>query len=514
MKYPIIKRALLVLTILLAGCHSHDHGPDGHAHDDHDHGDHGDHDGHGDHDEDEVPAVVVTQWGEEVELFVEFPVFVVGEESKFAAHFTYLDGHQPVTEGQLTIRLGSEEVKAKAPARAGIYTPIIIPRNAGIYTLEFELRTGETNSVFRVDSVRVYGNIQEAQASNAEADDDGAISFLKEQAWKMEFQTEPVQKGSAYNVVSTSGIWKSSTAGTRSVVAPVGGIAEFGTSELVVGGRVRKGQLLFSISSAGLTNENLGANVEQARSVFKQAEAEFERKTALYDSRIISRSELEQVESRYEVAKANYENLVQGYASGVKRVYAPFTGSISSVGIANGSYASEGRTLITLASESSRLLEVHVPVDIAIQSDDILDVYYRPTSDTWSSIQKAGGQVVSVSNEVSPSQPMRNILVKVNESVEAPLGGYSEVQVAYDESPDRLLVPESALMEDYGKFSVIVQLSGESFERRDVQIGRRNGESVEIVSGLDAGEWVVTKGVYQVRMASMSGQLPAHGHSH
>ena len=37
---------------------------------------------------------------------------------------------------------------------------------------------------------------------------------------------------------------------------------------------------------------------------------------------------------------------------------------------------------------------------------------------------------------------------------------------------------------------------------------------VEITTGLKAGEWVVSDGAYQVKMASMSGELPAHGHEH
>jgi cobalt-zinc-cadmium efflux system membrane fusion protein len=69
-------------------------------------------------------------------------------------------------------------------------------------------------------------------------------------------------------------------------------------------------------------------------------------------------------------------------------------------------------------------------------------------------------------------------------------------------------------MEDYGKYSVIVQLSGESFERRNVVVGKRNGEEIEIVSGLQESEVIVTKGAYQVKMQALSGQAPAHGHAH
>jgi multidrug efflux pump subunit AcrA (membrane-fusion protein) len=77
-----------------------------------------------------------------------------------------------------------------------------------------------------------------------------------------------------------------------------------------------------------------------------------------------------------------------------------------------------------------------------------------------------------------------------------------------------LVIPISALLEDYGSYSVIVQVSGESFERRPVKIGKRNGRNVEVLSGLETGEMVVTQGAYQVKMASMSGSTPAHGHEH
>jgi multidrug efflux pump subunit AcrA (membrane-fusion protein) len=95
-----------------------------------------------------------------------------------------------------------------------------------------------------------------------------------------------------------------------------------------------------------------------------------------------------------------------------------------------------------------------------------------------------------------------------------PQGSFTKVQIEVGNKAPGLLVPESALLEDYGSYSVIVELSGESFERRPVILGRRNGEQVEIKRGLDEGEIVVTKGAYQVKMASMSGQTPAHGHAH
>ena len=95
-----------------------------------------------------------------------------------------------------------------------------------------------------------------------------------------------------------------------------------------------------------------------------------------------------------------------------------------------------------------------------------------------------------------------------------PEGSLTPVQIAMGDATQNTMIPVNALLEDYGSYSVIVQLSGEGFERRTVKIGKRNGKNVEILQGLEVGEVVVTKGAYQVKMASMSGSTPAHGHEH
>ena len=95
-----------------------------------------------------------------------------------------------------------------------------------------------------------------------------------------------------------------------------------------------------------------------------------------------------------------------------------------------------------------------------------------------------------------------------------PEGSFTEVQLSVGKPRKSTVIPTSSLLEDYGSYSVIVELSGESFERRPVTIGRKNGNLVEITSGLEVGEMVVSIGAYQVKMAAMSGAVPAHGHDH
>jgi multidrug efflux pump subunit AcrA (membrane-fusion protein) len=69
-------------------------------------------------------------------------------------------------------------------------------------------------------------------------------------------------------------------------------------------------------------------------------------------------------------------------------------------------------------------------------------------------------------------------------------------------------------VDDAGRPIVFVQTEGESFVRRPVTLGAREGGIVQVKHGIRAGERVVTKGAALIRLASMSSQVPAHGHVH
>ena len=77
-----------------------------------------------------------------------------------------------------------------------------------------------------------------------------------------------------------------------------------------------------------------------------------------------------------------------------------------------------------------------------------------------------------------------------------------------------IAIPESALIEEEGNFAVYVQVGGESFQKRAITTGIRNRGWVEVTSGLEQGEHIVTTNAYQVKLASLSSEAPAEGHAH
>jgi RND family efflux transporter MFP subunit len=442
----------------------------------------------------------------------------VGNTSRFAAHFTVLHAHQPVREGTVTVSLikGDKGLRntVDAPSSPGIFSPAIQPKEAGTYQLVFELKTPEYSDRITIKDVTVYATEDEAIKALGTAEEDGSISFLKEQAWKIDFQTAAVVKGEIYDVINTSGVWMPSSSSVKTLAAKSNGVVDFEVSNLTEGSAVKQGQLLMSLNSQGLASSNLSTEIAAAKARYEQSKSEYDRKKALYDSKIVPKSEFEKVESDFEIAKANYLSLVSGVSGGSKQIRAPFDGFIKSVAVSNGDYVAQGTALLTIGTHQSKVLKTQVAPNYGLTMENIQGIWYQKGDGQWANVTDAGGDILSIGKDVERENPLISVFAKVNEEVEMPEGSLTPVQIAMGNATQNTMIPVSALLEDYGSYSVMVQLSGESFERRPVKIGKRNGENVEILQGLQVGEVVVTRGAYQVKMASMSGSTPAHGHEH
>ena len=472
----------------------------------------------GSHVGEEIPRLSHTIWTDKTELFVEFPALIVGNPSKFAAHFTVLDKHQPVREGSVMVSLIKDGQGIRntvdAPSSAGIFSPAIQPKEAGNYQLVFELKTPDYLDKITIDDVTVYANADEAFKDLGSTEDDGSISFLKEQAWKIDFQTAPVVNGKIYDVINTSGIWTPASGSVKTLVAKSNGVVDFAVNNLTEGTQVKQGQLLINVSSQGLASNNLSTEIANARSNFEQSKAEYERKKQLYESKIVPKSEFEKVESNYNIAKSNYQSLTSGVSGGAKEIRAPFDGYITSINAVNGDYVDQGAAIITVGTQQSRVLKTQIAPSYGLTMENAQDIWYQTKDGQWRNVATSGGSILSIAKDVDNNRPLISVFAKVNEDVDMPEGSLTQVQIAMGSASQNTMIPVNALLEDYGSYSVIVQLSGESFERRPVKIGKRNGENVEILEGLQVGEVVVTNGAYQVKMASMSGSTPAHGHEH
>jgi cobalt-zinc-cadmium efflux system membrane fusion protein len=75
-------------------------------------------------------------------------------------------------------------------------------------------------------------------------------------------------------------------------------------------------------------------------------------------------------------------------------------------------------------------------------------------------------------------------------------------------------VPRDGVLYEAGRPFVFVQIGGERFARRYIEIAATDGDLVGVRSGVATGDRVVTRGAYEVQLASAAKGLPAEGHVH
>ncbi len=291
--YPAILLAGLLVVML--GCHSHDHPHDhghphsqgGHAHNDNTHA------------PDELEPLSFTIWTELSELFVEFPPLVVGVTSSFAAHFSNMKNFKAIEVGQAMVCLieNNKEIEvdaAAAPASPGIFRLGLTPAKVGSFNLAFILNTPTIKDTIFIENIPVYANQKEALAAQTVPSGGNEISFLKEQAWKIDFAIEQARRKDIYDIIRTSGEILPIKGEETMLSTKTSGIVFFKSKSLMEGREVRAGETLFSVSSKGLTEENLEEQYQIAKARLERAQANFERSKALLEEKVIAQVEFDE----------------------------------------------------------------------------------------------------------------------------------------------------------------------------------------------------------------------------
>jgi multidrug efflux pump subunit AcrA (membrane-fusion protein) len=94
------------------------------------------------------------------------------------------------------------------------------------------------------------------------------------------------------------------------------------------------------------------------------------------------------------------------------------------------------------------------------------------------------------------------------------IGMNAQVGVGTGEGAQGVVIPSSAVLDEDGRPIAYVQADGERFEKRELTVGGADRDRTLVLSGIAAGERVVTGAAYQVRLASLSTAVPPHGHEH
>lgn len=194
-------------------------------------------------------------------------------------------------------------------------------------------------------------------------------------------------------------------------------------------------------------------------------------------------------------------------------VYAPQYGEVIQLNVKKHSYVNAGQPMLTIADFSSVWVEINVFqhqlewLRRNQEAEIVVDVLPG---------QRLKGRVDAIDPELDP----RTHTVKVRILVANPddvlrPNMYAQVTIFDNAQMDILKIPREALIETGHRTSVIKALSDGLFMPVDVVAGLHNGGEVEIKSGLQEGDLVVTSGQFLIDSeANLRASFRRLGHAH
>ena len=480
----------------------------------------------------------VTSWTQQTELYMEHPPLVAGQTVRFAVHLTRLADFQALNAGRPSIEMSSESggttivLPGSDPLRPGAFRVEGKLPPAGGYRWALLVSAPGLSDRHDLGTTVVFADEASAvaDAEKQPEKETAAIAYLKEQQWANPFATVVVREGDVRTSIRVPAAIEPVAGGDALVPAPADG--RYASRQLPsVGDRVAAGQELGRLeprlSSGGEDRASLESTVIEAQTALDGAKADLARAEVLLQERAVPARRVEDARRAVAVADARLTaaraRLAQrdevlrsggGAASGNAFVLrAPISGRIAEVFAALGASYTEGAPLFRIVRGDRVEVQAQVPPNDAEAARTLTGVALEvpgrkdPIELKPDHVHDAG--VIDPKTRALPLQ------IEVENRSGQLLVGQTGTAVLYTGRTQRLpVVPQEAVQMEAGRPYVFVQIAGERFARRFVDIASRDAGVVGVRGGLKPGERVVTRGAYDVQLAAAAKGLPAEGHVH
>ncbi|WP_411029592.1 efflux RND transporter periplasmic adaptor subunit [Spongiimicrobium sp. 3-5] len=264
------------------------------------------------------------------------------------------------------------------------------------------------------------------------------------------------------------------------------------------GQKVSKGQLLASIDDGGV-----GSQLQQLKTQEELAKTTFERQKRLWEQKIGS-------EIQYLQAKATYEaqeNAVKQLQSQLSKssIRAPFSGIIDDVIQEQGTVvapAGPGSEVFRIVNLSDMYIEVEVPESYlgSVATGKDVKVFFPVLGDSVMTKVRQTGNFINPSNRSFKVEiPVQNKKGHIKPNLTA------RVQINDYTSDEAILIPQSIISENaegdqYAYVALNEDGNNEADAKRSIiTTGKTQGDYVEILSGINEGDYVISEGARNVK---------------
>lgn len=272
------------------------------------------------------------------------------------------------------------------------------------------------------------------------------------------------------------------------------------------GQEVKAGQLL-----AQLDETDFALKVEQAQARYELAKTQFERAEQLNQQKLVSQSVFDEARAQYQVAAADLKT--SKTALSYTEMHAPFSGIISRQLIENHENVAAQQPVLELQLRGSIDIVIQVPEDVIsnvdketqYQPEVIFDSHpnyrYRAKIKEWDTRpDPATNSYKVVFSMANPTE--FNVLAGMTATVVAEMDKVSRnaSRVSYIPASAVFNAPDESI-EKQQSFVWVYNPQTQLVNRRPVNIGELSSEGLAVLSGVKAGEQIVSAGVQQLQEA-------------
>lgn len=254
------------------------------------------------------------------------------------------------------------------------------------------------------------------------------------------------------------------------------------------GSKVSQGQVLIKVNDI-----ELQAQLSKALTAKKLAAENERRAKLLLEKQAISQEEYDIANADYASANAEAELIAAQLSK--TNLKAPFSGTIGLRSISKGTYVTPATVIAKLVNTDDLKITFSVPEKYAYQ----VHVGTRLNFTTSDSKEEYEATIYAIDPEIEvTTRTLRVRAIMDNRDKKLYPGGFANVILPLETVNDALLVPTESLIPVQNGKRVFITKNGVAKEI-DVQTGSRTGSSVRVISGLKAGDTIITYGVMAVQ---------------
>tara|TARA_R110000868_G_scaffold381981_1_gene648454 strand:+ start:348 stop:1382 length:1035 start_codon:yes stop_codon:yes gene_type:complete len=253
------------------------------------------------------------------------------------------------------------------------------------------------------------------------------------------------------------------------------------------GEKVKKGQKLIRLDDRSWKAQLVGVNAE-----LDATQKDYDRKKELLSVEGSTQEEVDNAQSQIEILKSQVQQLQINIS--LANVVAPFSGQLGMRDFSEGAFLKQGDLITTLSANKQLKVGFNLAQTHAKSIEIGKTVLVLVGQDTLEAKIYAVNPVVDFQTRTINVRAL--LEQKTNRTIMP--GAFAEVLITTNLINDALLIPTQAVVPSISEQTVYVYKNGKAV-RKVVVIGNRTADKVHIVSGISAGDTVLTTGLLAVK---------------